>query len=297
MQKIESVSPNLFVTNFIIPIAKLPIPTKSQLNFYETNEAFLHDFYLDNLQLNSSLYKDLYWLKNSLKIYLEKYTPVREEYHKKSIDKILNKAKNNPEMTKYLADFLMHFYYQDRRDELVIYTYNLYTSNYCSTSSDDLNVEDIIQNLQLNQVGNKVKELNLPNEKNKLVSLNQVIAQNRVTILLFWSADCATCMEEIPKLKVMYEKYKTRGLAVYAVNLDKEKSKWLNVVSQFNLDWYNLNELKPRNQSQVEQLYKVRITPTIYVIDDEARIAAKDLFGFELEASLVAYINKNGIFD
>lgn len=296
LNTLKSSFENSYTANQIVPIAKIPTPNSIQLEKYETNESFLRDYYLKNLNLYNDAIFNNYIPYNKLKLYLEVYTPVGDLYHKKSIEKILNEADKNPMMLQNIVAFLMDYYYKERRDELVLYVYNLYNSNFCSYEYDNLNVDELIQNLKLNRIGNKVHELYLPNEKGELVSLINVVNKNRATILLFWSADCSVCMQELPHLKALYHKYKSKGLAIYAVNLDLDKTKWHNAIRENSLDWFNLNELKPKNQSQVEQKYKIRQTPTLFVIDDESKIVAKDVFGLELETSIGIYINKNGLY-
>lgn len=292
LNSLKSKFPSTITSNQIIPIAKIPIPTAQELNDFETNESFLRNHYLKNLNLNNSAIKNNYLVYNKLKLYLETYTPNDDTYHQKSIDKILNFAQGNQEMIQLWVEFLMGYYYKERRDELVLYVYNVYNSNYCNNGDDNLNVDQLIQNLKLNRVGNPIHELYLPNSENELISLKQIAQQNKATLLLFWSANCTVCMEELPSLYSLYQKYKHKGLAVYAVNLDMNRELWLKTIEMNNLKWININELQPKNQSQVEQKYKIRQTPTLFVIDDELKIIAKDLFGLELEAALGNYIHK-----
>lgn len=47
--------------------------------------------------------------------------------------------------------------------------------------------------------------------------------RGRVVLVHFWATWCAPCLEELPALNKIYEKYRERGLEIAAVSVDEER--------------------------------------------------------------------------
>lgn len=60
----------------------------------------------------------------------------------------------------------------------------------------------------------------LPSLQGNMVSLDQYKGQ--VVLLNFWATWCKDCAKEMPEFEKLYQAYKTKGLSVLAIALDKE---------------------------------------------------------------------------
>ena len=81
--------------------------------------------------------------------------------------------------------------------------------------------------------------------------------------------------------------YSGKGLHIISISADANENDWLKALTGDNKRW--LNDLD-RNGS-ICKLYKVEYYPTIYLIDSEGKIVAKDLRGNPL-ADLLARLFK-----
>lgn len=121
----------------------------------------------------------------------------------------------------------------------------------------------------------------------KKTSLKEQLASNKYVILDFWASWCGPCIKEIPNFKRIHDLYSGKGLQIISISADANENDWLKALTGNNKRW--LNDLD-RNGS-IGKLYKVEYYPTIYLIDSEGKIVAKDLRGNPL-ADLLARLFK-----
>ena len=100
-------------------------------------------------------------------------------------------------------------------------------------------------------------------------------------MVYFWASWCDGCEAENPNIVSLYNKFKDKGLDVYAVSLDKNKDEWLKAIERHKFTWTNVSDLN-KWESEAAKAYNVNATPTIYLLDKEGRIIAKNLRGREL---------------
>jgi alkyl hydroperoxide reductase subunit AhpC len=77
----------------------------------------------------------------------------------------------------------------------------------------------------------------------------------------------------MPKLKDLYDKFKSKGVEVYAVDDAVEEQKWLKYIREHNLNWINVADLQTHNNFRHD--YDLTSTPQIFLLDDTKTIIAK----------------------
>ena len=81
----------------------------------------------------------------------------------------------------------------------------------------------------------------------------------------------------------LYADFKDKGLTVVSVSLDENKEKWLKAIEDDGLTWTHVSDLKGWH-SEVVKLFNIDAVPTIFVLDANNRIIAKNLRGEALRA-------------
>ncbi len=119
-------------------------------------------------------------------------------------------------------------------------------------------------------VGQKVPEFSVTDEAGKTHTLASLLKGKKYLLLDFWASWCGPCRREIPNVKKQYELYKSKGLEVVSISIDKKAADWKKAVKDENLQWPNF--LSPDVATQ----YKVRAVPTMYLLDSEGRIVAEN---------------------
>ncbi len=119
-------------------------------------------------------------------------------------------------------------------------------------------------------VGAQAPDFTLRNLHGNLEGLND--HKDKVVILNFWATWCAPCLEEMPSFETLYRRYRSQGLTVLAVSLDKgNTSKVQKFVDTHNLTFPVLLDSK----GIAEKLYPSFTIPFTYVIDKQGRVAAR----------------------
>jgi peroxiredoxin len=120
------------------------------------------------------------------------------------------------------------------------------------------------------EVGHPAPDFTLRNLQGNLEGL--VDHKDKVIILNFWATWCAPCLEEMPAFEKLYRRYRSQGLTVLSVSLDKGNfSKVQSFVDSNNLTFPVLID----SDGVAEKLYPSFTIPFTYVIDKDGRVAAR----------------------
>lgn len=121
-------------------------------------------------------------------------------------------------------------------------------------------------------------DLVLPGVDGKDVQLSAVDAP--VILVHFWTAsDASQNIYNTQVLKPLYDKYKGRGLEIYAVSYDTDKALWAQVVSKQNAGWINVNDYDASSST----FYNITDLPTTVVITGDTVIDSGEFDRVELE--------------
>jgi len=80
----------------------------------------------------------------------------------------------------------------------------------------------------------------------------------------------------MPHLRALVERMQDRPFTLIGINSYDSEEDYRNGVEEFGLNWPTVFQ---GGSTPVADLYRVRGYPTIYVLDAEGRIVAKDLRG------------------
>ena len=116
-------------------------------------------------------------------------------------------------------------------------------------------------------------DVDLPDINARKVKLSEVNAP--LVMLHFWTAsDPEQCRFNLDVLKHFYDKYHSRGLEIYSVALDLDKTLWAKVVKEQNLPWINVCDSQGANSKYIGQ-YNITKLPTSYFISHGELVDAK----------------------
>ena len=128
-------------------------------------------------------------------------------------------------------------------------------------------------------------EIELPGLDGKMIKLSDM--DSRVVIVCFWSAAQAQQnMFNIEFFKPLYEQYHKKGLDIYQVSLDVDKTLWATTVKGQNLPWTNVCDSRGA-QSPYVSLYNLSAIPAAFIIADGELVDGKVVD----EASLKKLLN------
>jgi len=245
---------------------------------------YYKEHYFDNLDISDDALNRLPRpiFQEKIKDYLERLVVQNPDSLTKEVVKLATKAKSNPEAYKWVV-WTCFSHYSNHKimglDEVYVNIYDKYIASgemdYWLDKKSRQNFKEYVDKIRLSLVGHTAPNLIMQDQNFRPRSMYDI--KKRYTILWIFDPGCGHCKEETPKLVDFYNKYKAKfDLEVYAVSTDTSMQKMRNFIKDFKMPWITVNG--PRTYvGTVNKLYYSETTPTMYVINDSRKIAAKKL--------------------
>lgn len=109
----------------------------------------------------------------------------------------------------------------------------------------------------------------------ELVETKLEIKKNEFTLIDFWFSTCKPCIEEMPKIKSLYDQYKSKGFNVISISTDKEKNIefWKTQMINLEMNWENYLDLN----GEIAKQNNITFFPTTFLIDKNGVIIKKNI--------------------
>lgn len=149
------------------------------------------------------------------------------------------------------------------------------------------NLLDVLKNTA---VGKQYTDIAMPSIQGDSIRLSDIVPNNKLTLVDFWATWCAPCRVEIPNLKEIYRDYKSKGLEIVGVSLDREGDRWKTYVNENNLNWIHMSELK-HWKSEAGRIYGINSIPHVILIDQNGTIISRGLHGNALREKVAEILD------
>ena len=134
-------------------------------------------------------------------------------------------------------------------------------------------------------VGDKTFHFNRCGVDGKSVHMADVLADGEYLLLDFWASWCLPCLEQIPDVQRVYEKYHPKGLNIIGISSDEDEQAWRTAIDRYNLTSYPqvLSEeplvgddrLLFEEFENIADRYEVYEIPCFILIDSTGKIVAR----------------------
>lgn len=202
----------------------------------------------------------------------------------KAVTVIMSAASVNPEVYKFLLDYLVSGFDKYHFDEVIEYMAENFQDPFaCEDQERKSSLQKKLDTFKKISTGKVAPSLEMNDIKGRPVTLTGI--NSEYTLLVFWSTECQHCTNMMPALKSIYDRQKVKRFEVVAVSLDTSKSALEHFLKSERLNWVNLCDFQGFRSKAADD-YNIYATPTMFLLDREKRILAKPISMRELEQTL-----------
>lgn len=244
--------------------------------------------YFDNIDLGDPRMLRTPFLFQRVDYYINKLQVQHPDTMALAVDFILEKMKPAEETFKF---FLVHYLNEYAKSKVVgmdaayVHLVDKYYRTGEASWTEEESLKKILESadkLKPLLIGKIAPNIEMRKKDGSKVSLHGV--DSEYTVLYFWRYDCGHCKESTPHMKAFYEKFKDKGVKIFAVCTkftDEVEGCWDYIEENEIQDW--LHTIDPYHQSRFSKLYDIRSTPQVYVLDSKKEIISKRIGADQLE--------------
>lgn len=266
------------------PILQEPKKPNGELDSALQLQLYRNQFW-DNYDFNDERMVRTPVFYNKLNTYLTNLFPQRVDSIMKGVRFIMEKVdKGDTLLFNFTLNYLALFYKESTvmgGEKIFCYVVDNYLTLKKAYWADSVTIVRIRAQSDLRRpslLGEIGQDLNCKNEKGEYVSLYSI--KKPIRIVYLYNPDCEHCIKETPDLMKLYAEWKSKGLEIYAVDVEREYDKWHDFIKKFHLDCINI--IDPDRESHFDLKYYIENTPGLYVLDSNNKIVAKRLLPDQL---------------
>lgn len=132
------------------------------------------------------------------------------------------------------------------------------------------------------EIGQPAPDFSFPTPEGKNIALKDY--RGKLVVVDFWASWCGPCRQEIPHMKEVYAKYKSKGVEVLGVSIDKKDTDWKKALSEEKMTWPQI--CAPGAGKDIMKEYQFSGIPYIILVSKDGKILAKGLRGTEIDAAI-----------
>lgn len=277
--------PRSFVATIIRATQKPEIPPAPEGADRSYQYNYYKNHFFDQLDLSDDRLLRTNFLHGKINEYMENLTVQHPDSISKSAQYIINQARDNQDMFRYLVVTLTSKYETSEIMGMDAVFVDLAEKYYLSGQADWADstvinkIKTKVEETKPNLIGKKAPNMVLYDSLKRPVNLHSL--NSKYTILFFFDPDCGHCKKVTPKLKEIYPSIKEKGAEVIAISTVPEVDPFVDYVQEFDLNWINLIDFRYQRKS-----YNIVSTPVVYILDQDKTIIAKRLDVNQIEGFL-----------
>ena len=273
--------PDHFYTSVLKAMEDVQIPEdirasgdQTAIFYYYRNHFFDQIDFGDDRLLRTPI------LQNKVNTYLEQLTVKHPDSIAVSADNIIEKARANDDVFQYFVVNILNKYAQSKimgMDAVYVHMVEKYYMSGEAWWADSAQIATMAERalaISPTLVGRVAPNFRAQDTEGNWQHIHGI--QGKYTILYFWDYDCGHCKKVTPVLAEAYAAYIDKGVSLFAVSINGDIEVWKEKVKEYGLD-KGINVQDHRRQSGFDQMYDIRSTPRIFILDENKKIIAKHI--------------------
>jgi thiol-disulfide isomerase/thioredoxin len=151
-------------------------------------------------------------------------------------------------------------------------------------------LRELIENGKIGAVGTEEIDFTQNDTTGNPITLSSF--KGKYVLVDFWASWCHPCRMDNPNVVATYSRFKNKNFTILGVSLDRARDPWVRAISEDNLSWAQVSDLKFWN-NEVALKYKIRSIPQNFLVDPNGKIVGRNLHGPELQSKLCELIGCN----
>ncbi|HRG37160.1 MAG TPA: DUF5106 domain-containing protein [Bacteroidia bacterium] len=279
-------NPKSFIAKLFTAMEDPEIPEAPTLPGGKKDSLFPYRYYkahfFDNIDFSDERLLRSPVFHPRVKQFMDKMTLQIPDSLNVSADYLVEKARSNPEIFKWVVYWLTYTYESSKimgMDAVFVHMVEKYyvtNQAYWVDSTQLAKITNRAYSLSPILIGKKSPPISMIDSTGKTINLYDV--KGKYTIVVFWDEDCGHCKKEIPKLRDFYDsKLKALGAQVYAIAAEDKVKEWKKFIIDNKLNWINVHQPDNYKRAVTKKIYDVISTPYIYLLDENKIIKAKHI--------------------
>lgn len=249
---------------------------------------WMQKHYFDHLDLADPRMLRTPFLFQQVDHFIQKLQVQHPDTIAKAIDFVLEEMKPSEDNFKFYLIHFLNSYAASKfvgMDAVYVHLVDKYYATGMAPWTEEEQLTKIIDNanrLRPLLIGEIAPDVRMQRQDGTQISLHEV--ESPYTVVYFWRYDCGHCKKSTPHLKEFYDKFKDRGVKIFAgcAKLRDEVPECWDYIEENEIgEWIHV--VDPFGRSRFMQQYDLKTTPQIYVLDENKKIISKRLGAEQLE--------------
>lgn len=262
----------------------LPLPVAPRYaDSEEKRYIYMADRYWDPVDWNDTLLlKSDKFMGGSMANYGVLLSAIDEKRRPGVVTSLINRNDITPAGYRALEEYSYKYFYYPGSPQYDAELYLLFVNALLGSGKcDDATVERLLARrgeIMKNRVGHQAAVFEYVGSNGKRERFSPGGGEADVTFLMLYDPECEVCAEAVKIMtssKAFSAAVESGEASVYAINAYGSEDVKGKVISDFPASWHT--GYSPGGEIEREDIYVVRSTPAIYVIDKEGIILEKDI--------------------
>lgn len=294
--------PASFFTKLLLAIREPKLP-EAPMNADGTRDSlfqgrYYKDHYWDGFDWNENRLAYTEVFHNKLRTYFGRIVVPQHDTLVAEAARIFKNAEHSKDLMKYATVYLYFFGDTTKAmggKNLAVYVGQKYYTKDKADWADSSQISKIqkhVNSLEPLLLGKPAPNLRLADTTGKNF-INLAKIKSKYTLLVFWDPTCGHCQKDLPKLQVIYDEWKNKGLEIFGVYTQREIDEWKKFIREKKLTflqgavWPDMAKYPERYiyemgvtdlpSLNIHTTYYITSTPEVYLLDENKTIIGRKL--------------------